>query len=267
MKSTSLVLFCALLSLCPVNSFAQEQNSWGSVFDCAVDWFSGCAPGNTIRERETVKPKDKPVDSVNTFSLLQGPNNSNLPAPVRNVLENPSPETARAYVAWSRQSNEKLAKASEYIAQATHEMSQTPTFRNDTERSNELAFAGMGPVGLYYFFSPGDESAAKDVAVLNKIWRDGRLGVVGIPVRGKDDEIVNYVNETKPLFPIRRSESEVALVKPVETPDLYLAIPLEKKILRLGPTITETAITEAIGKIMARLSGGKSTLSTLESNR
>jgi hypothetical protein len=266
MKSTSLVLFCALLSLCPVNSFAQEQNSWGRVFDCAVDWFSGCGPGNTIRERETVKPKDKPVDSVNTFSLLQGPNNSNLPAPVRNVLENPSPETARAYVAWSRQSNEKLAKASEYIAQATHEISQTPTFRNDTERSNELAFAGMGPVGLYYFFSPGDESAVKDVAVLNKIFREGRLGVVGIPVGGKDEEVGNYVHEAKPLFPIRRSDAEVALVKPVETPDLYLAIPLEKKMFRLDSVITEAAIAEAIGSIVAAQSTGKTGWSLLESH-
>ena len=30
------------------------------------------------------------------------------------------------------------------------------------------------------------------------------------------------------------------MIKPSETPDLYLALPLEKKILRLGPTITET---------------------------
>ena len=47
---------------------------------------------------------------------------SNLPEPVRKVLENPSPETARAYVTWSRQTNEKLAKATEYIVQATREM-------------------------------------------------------------------------------------------------------------------------------------------------
>ena len=267
MKSTSLVLFCALLSLCPVNSFAQEQNSWGRVFDCAVDWFSGCAPGNTIRERETVKPKDKPVNSVNTFSLLQGPNNSNLPAPVRNVLENPSPETARAYVAWSRQSNEKLAKASEYIAQATHEMSQAPTLRNDTERSNELAFAGMGPAGLYYFFSPGDQSAVKDVAVLNKIWREGRLGVVGIPAGGKYEDVVTFVNEAKPLFPIRRSDAEVRLVKATETPELYLALPFEKKLFRLAPRFTATAITDAISTIAAELSRIKSRMSAPESDK
>ena len=124
----------------------------------------------------------------------------------------------------------------------------------------------MGPVGLYYFFSPGDESAAKDVAVLNKIWREGRLGVVGIPVGGKDEEVGNYVDEAKPLFPIRRSDAEVKLVKPAETPDLYLALPLEKKMFRLGPTITETAIAEAIGNILATQSTGKTGWSLLESH-
>ena len=171
---------------------------------------------------------------------------------MRNVLENPSPETARAYVLWSRQASERLAKASEYIAQATREInSEAVAFRNSNERSNDLVLAGMGPVGLYYFFSPADESAAKDVAVLNKIWREGRIGVVGIPVSGKDEEVGNFVNEAKPLFPIRRSDAEVKLVKPAETPDLYLALPLEKKMFRLGPTIAETAIAKAIGNILA----------------
>ncbi len=267
MTGTILIFVSLLPAFYPVQSFAQDLNYWGGDFDCAVDWFSGCVPEKTIREKGADKPKEMPAGRANTSSLLQGPNNSNLPAPVKNVLENPSPETARAYVAWSRLTNERLARASEYIAQATHEMSQAPTFRNDTEQSNELAFAGMGPVGLYYFFSPGDESVAKDVAVLNKIWREGRLGVVGIPVGGKDNDAVSFVNEARPLFPIRRSDAEVRLVKTSETPDLYLALPLEKKLFRLGPTITETAITEAIGKIMAGLSGGKPTLSALESNR
>jgi hypothetical protein len=57
-----------------------------------------------------------PAGRENISSLLQAHKNSNLPEPIKDVLENPSPETARAYVAWSRQSNEKLAKASEYIA-------------------------------------------------------------------------------------------------------------------------------------------------------
>lgn len=166
---------------------------------------------------------------------------------------------ARAYVAWSRQASEKLAKASEYIAQATREInSEATAFRNDAEKSNDVGFAGQGPAGLYYFFSPGDESAVKDVAVLNKIWREGRLGVVGIPVRGKDEQIVNYVNEAKPLFPIRRSDAEVKLVRAAETPNLYLALPLEKKLFRLGPTITETAIADAISTIAAELSRIKS---------
>src|SRR5713226_5023702 len=186
MKSTSLVLFCMLLALCSVNSFAQEQNFWGDAFDCAVDWFSGCVPEKTIREKGADKLKEIPAGRANTSPLLQAPNNSNLPAPVKNVLENPSSETARAYVAWSRQANEKLAKANEYITQATREMNEAATFHNDTERINDFAFAGLGPVGLYYFFSPGDQSAVEDVNVLNKIWRGGKLGVVGIPVGGKD---------------------------------------------------------------------------------
>ena len=178
---------------------------------------------------------------------------------MRNVLENPSPETARAYVAWSRQANEKLAKASEYIAQATREInSETAMFRNNNEGGNDLALAGMGPVGLYYFFSPGDDSASKDVTTLNKIWREGRIGVIGIPIRGNDEELADFVNDAKPRFPIRRSDAEVKLVKPVETPDLYLALPLAKKMFRLGSTITEAAITEAINNLPAAPSGEKS---------
>lgn len=87
--------------------------------------------------------------------------------------------------------------------------------------------------------------------MLNKIWREGRLGVVGIPVSGKDEEIVSFVNEAKALFPIRRGDAEGKLVKPAGTPALYLALPLEKKMFRLGTTITETSIAEAIGSIVA----------------
>jgi hypothetical protein len=171
---------------------------------------------------------------------------------VRNVLDNPSPETAREYVLWSRQANERLTKASEYIAQATREINSAGSIsENSNERNNNLPLAGVGPVGLYYFFSPFDPTAAKDVAVLNNIWREGRIGVVGIPIDGKDEEIRKYVGEAKPLFPIRRSDAEVKLVKPAETPELYLALPLEKKMFRLGSTITETAITEGISSVVA----------------
>jgi hypothetical protein len=108
---------------------------------------------------------------------------------VKHVLENPS-----------REAREKLAKASE-CTQATREInSNDPISRNSDERSNNVALAGVGPVGLYYFFSPNDPSAATDVAVLNKIWRDGRIGIVGIRVRGSDEELVKFVNESRPLF-------------------------------------------------------------------
>ena len=143
-----------------------------------------------------------------------------------------------------------LLKRANTLHKRCAKYSEASIVRNSNERSNDLSLAGVGPVGLYYFFSPADQSAAKDVAVLNKIWRAGKIGVVGIPVRGKDEEVANFVNEAKPLFPIRSSDAEVKLVKPTETPDLYLALPLEKKMFRLGPTITETAITEAIGSIV-----------------
>jgi hypothetical protein len=249
MNKALFLVVAALLAFHSIQSFAQDSNPWGSTFDCGVDWFSQC---KAVRENRSEEPTKLPAAAGNTSSLSGTSTAANLPLPVRHVLENPSPEAARAYVLWSRQASEKLTKASEYIAQATREInSGSLTVGNTNERINALTLAGMGPVGLYYFFSPGDQSAPKDVAVLNKIWRAGRLGVVGIPVGGKDEEIGNYANEAKPLFPIRRSDAEVKLVKPAETPDLYLALPLEKKIFRLGPTITETAIAETIGNILA----------------
>jgi hypothetical protein len=260
MSKAIFLLVPALLAFCPVQSSAQDSNSWGSVFDCAVDWFSEC---KAFQEKRTDEPKQPLAARGNTFSRSGTSTAANLPLPVRNVLENPSAETARAYVLWSRQASERLAKASEYVAQATRENSEASIVRNSNERSNDLSLAGVGPVGLYYFFSPADQTAAKDVAVLNKIWREGRLGVVGIPVGGKDEEVGNYLNEAKPLFPIRRSDAEVKLVKLTETPALYLALPLEKKMFRLGPTITETAITEVIGNILAAQSRGKSSLDSV----
>jgi hypothetical protein len=254
----------ALLAFYPIQSSAQGLNSWGSVFDCGVDWFSEC---KAFQEKRTDEPKQPLAAGGNTSSLSGKSTAANLPLPVKNVLENPSPETARAYVAWSRQASERLAKASEYVAQAMREINSEGSISgNSNERSDNLALAGVGPVGLYYFFSPGDRSAANDVAVLNKIWREGRFGVVGISVSGKDEEVANYVNEAKPLFPIRRSDAEVKLVKPAETPDLYLALPLEKKMLRLGLTITETAIREAINSVLAQ-DRGRASLDSLASDR
>ena len=121
---------------------------------------------------------------------------------------------------------------------------------SSVEKSSTKAASGLGPVGLYYFFSPDDQSALKDVAVLNKIFQEGRLGVVGIPVRGNEEEIIQFLNDAKPLFPVRRSEAEVQMINPSETPELHLALPLEKKMLRLGSTITAATIAEAIGSIV-----------------
>jgi len=266
MKSLIFLFVSVSMGSVSVRSFAQDINSWGDTFTCSVDWFVACSTRKVERAAELENPKDKVARTASNPRFPQ--QGSSLPAPVRNVLENPSPEAARAYVLWSRQASERLAKASEFIAQATREInSEASNFASSNERRNDMVSAGLGPGGIYYFFSPADQTAAKDVAVLNKIWREGRIGVVGIPVKENDEEIATFVNETKPLFPVRKSDAEVKLVKPVETPDLYLALPLEKKIFRLGPTITETAITEAISGIMAARSRGKPSLDPLASGR
>ena len=251
MNKAIFLIVSVLLAFYPKQSSAHDSNSWGSAFDCGVDWFDQC---EAVRENQADQPNKRPAASSGTST-------ANLPLPVRNVLENPSSETAKAYVLWSRQASEKLAKASEYIAQATREIdSEASIFRNSNGATNDLPLAAVGPVGLYYFFSPADQSAAKDVAVLNKIWREGRVGIVGIPVRGNDEEVVKFVNEARPLFPIRKSEGEVRFVKPTETPELYLALPLEKKMYRMGSTITSSAITEAIEQHFGGTFKGKSTL-------
>jgi hypothetical protein len=249
MKPFTIFLVSSLVGLSPVPSFAQDSNSWGETFTCSVNWFTACAIPSLEPALDSEKPKEKPAITIGNLPFSQ--QRSNLPEPVRNVLENPSPETAKAYVTWSRQANEKLAKATEYIAQATREMNASAAPQNSIEKPNSNAASSLGPVGLYYFFSPGDQTALQDVAVLNKIFQGGKLGVVGIPVRGKDEEIIQFLNETKLLFPVRRSDAEVRMIKPSETPELHLALPLEKKVLRLGSTITETVIAEAIGSIVA----------------
>ena len=242
MKSLTVHIMSVFVVLTSVQSFAQDSNSWGDTFACSVDWFAACSTMSVERVADSEKLKEKPSVSQ------QG---SNLPERVRNVLDNPSPETARAYVTWSRQANEKLAKATEYIAQATRELNAESVAKISIGKSGAIAASGLGPVGLYYFFSPDDQTALKDVQVLNTIFQEGRLGVVGIPVRGRDEEIVQFLSETKPLFPVRKSEAEVRMIKPSETPDLYLAFPLERKLLRLGPVITETEIMQAIGNVLA----------------
>jgi hypothetical protein len=258
MSRVIFLIVVVLLTFDPVRSPAQDSNPWGGVFDCAVDWFNQC---RVLQENRTEEPTKPRAASANPSGKSTA---TNLPLPVRNVLDNPSPETARAYVLWSRQANERLAKAAEYIARATREINSEGSISGT---SNDLAFTGVGPVGLYYFFSPFDPTAAKDVAVLNNIWREGRIGVVGIPVNGKDEEIRTYASDAKPVFPIRRSDAEAILVKPAQTPDLYLALPLEKKIFRLGPTITETAIIEGINSVMAAQHQAQASSDSLSSDR
>jgi hypothetical protein len=250
MKPLTFLFMSASVAFASVQSFAQDSNSWGKTFACSVDWFVACAMISVAPAVDSEKPNGRAVTTTITSpSFLR--QSVHIPEPVRNVLENPSPETARAYVTWSRQANEKLAKATEYIAQATRELNAEAVSQMSIEKSSAIAAPGLGPVGLYYFFSPNDQSASKDVAVLNKIFQEGRLGVVGIPVSGKDEDVGNYVNEAKPLFPIRRSDAEVKLIKPAETPNLYLVLPAEKKIFRLGPVISEMAIAKAITNVFA----------------
>ena len=83
------LLVPALFALYPVRSIAQELNSWGSVFECAVDWFSQCS---VVGENRTDEPTKLHVPSANTSSLSGKSIAANLPLPVRNVLDNPSPE-------------------------------------------------------------------------------------------------------------------------------------------------------------------------------
>lgn len=236
-------IFVALTVVTSTMALAQEQNPWGKPFSCSVDWFSEC------RLKATEIPGDPRAIKLRR-SEPEPPRQHTLPAPVRNVLENPSLETARAYVMYSKEAQEKLAKATVYIAEAMREMRASGSTGSDVDR-NISGSPGLGPVGLYYFFSPSDRTARSDVAVLNKIFLEGRLGVVGIPVGGRDHEIAAFVGQTKPLFPVRRSDTEVRLVNPAETPELHLALPMQKKIVRLGAFIDEKAIQQAIGIALA----------------
>lgn len=141
MNRVSFLIAATLLIADPIRSCAQELNSWGDAFSCAVDWFGVC-------KEKRPDDSDKQLDPRRSTSSLPAAA-ANLPLPVRNVLENPSPESARAYVLWSRQTSEKLAKASEYIAQATREInSEASMFSTENKRGSDLALAGMGPVGL-----------------------------------------------------------------------------------------------------------------------
>lgn len=163
MKPCMIFLVSSLVGLASGQSFAQDKNSWGEMFTCSVNWFAACATTNIEPASDSEKPKEKPARPISNLPFSQ--QRSNLPEPVRNVLENPSPETAKAYVTWSRQANEKLAKATEYVAQITREMNSSSAHQNIIDKSAVTAASSQGPVGLYYFFSPSDQTALKDVGV------------------------------------------------------------------------------------------------------
>lgn len=254
MNGAILFLLVTLILLYPRNSSGQEINAWGETFDCAVDFFRPCLPKKAVKKEvpNETGQYNPSIERSAALSLVGGRDGANFPGPVKNVLENPSPDTAREYVAWMRAGNERLGRANEYIAEAEREMGPPQGVVGEKiQKRQEMESRGL--VGLYYFFSPGDPSAREDVRVLNKVFREEQLGIVGIPVRGKEDEIIRHVKATNPLFPVRKGEEEVKLIGPKKTPDLYLALPLQKKIFRVGSSISEAAIKEALGKAVAEV--------------
>jgi len=227
-------------------AFAQERHSWGRLFSCSVDWFTECK----------TQVAEMPSDAGATRPRYEPePPKQILPTPVRNVLENPSLETAKKYVTYVKEAQEKLAKATAYISQVMRE-TRTSNSVPSNARNMVAGLSGLGPMGLYYFFSPTDRTAAQDVQVLNKIFQAGSIGVVGIPVAGRDDEILAFVRGAGPLFPVRRSDAEVQMIKPTETPELHLALPLRKKITRLNTSVDEAAIHRGIAAFVEKESVG-----------
>ena len=57
------------------------------------------------------------------------------------------------------------------------------------------------------------------------------------------------------------------MIKPSETPELHLALPLEKKIFRLGSGVTKREIMQAIGNVLAVQSKRNSAFESLASDR
>ncbi|HXF74606.1 MAG TPA: hypothetical protein VNN13_00795, partial [Methylomirabilota bacterium] len=45
----------------------------------------------------------------------------------------------------------------------------------------------------------------------------------------------------------------VQLVKPIETPDLYVAIPLQKRIFRLGSNFNDVALKDVLTKTLTEM--------------
>jgi hypothetical protein len=120
MRSLTFLFISVAVAFASGESLAQDRNSWGETFACSVEWFAVCATSRVQPAINSENPQERAAGTIVSPSFLQ--QGAHLPEPVRKVLENPSPETARAYVTWSRQTNEKLAKATEYIAQAIREM-------------------------------------------------------------------------------------------------------------------------------------------------
>ena len=84
MSGVIFLVVVLLVGFHPVQAPAQEPNSWGDAFACAVDWFGGCKP---VLENRIDQPINQPSARTNTSSSSVISTTANLPLPVRNVLE------------------------------------------------------------------------------------------------------------------------------------------------------------------------------------
>ena len=64
MNKALFLVVAVLLAFYPIQSFAQDLNSWGSTFDCGVDWFSQC---KAVRENRTDEPSKLPAARAKYF--------------------------------------------------------------------------------------------------------------------------------------------------------------------------------------------------------
>ena len=70
MNKAIFLVVVALLVFYPIQSFAQDSNSWGSIFDCAVDWFSEC---KVFQENERINQSRRPLPEQILLGFLESP--------------------------------------------------------------------------------------------------------------------------------------------------------------------------------------------------